>query len=128
MIMPTAARGARYETGFWTVAYVYVTVMALGTVPSPLYGLYRQRDGFSTFTITLVFAAYSVGTAVSLFLAGHISDWYGRKTVLVPGLALSGLSAVVFLSWRALPGLYVGRILSGLSVGMVAAASTAYMT
>jgi MFS family permease len=128
MTTSIATRGVRYEMGFWIAAYVYVTVMALGTVPSPLYGLYQHRDGFSTFTITLIFAAYSVGTAVSLFLAGHISDWYGRKTILLPGVALSALSAIVFLVWRALPGLYVARILSGLSVGMVAAASTAYMT
>jgi MFS family permease len=128
MTMSTVTRGARYETGFWIAAYAYVTVMALGTVPSPLYGLYQQRDGFSDFTITLIFAAYSVGTAVSLFLAGHISDWYGRKTILIPGVALSALSAIVFLIWRSLPGLYTGRVLSGLSVGMVAAASTAYMT
>jgi MFS family permease len=128
MTASTAKRGARYELGFWITAYVYVTVMALGTVPSPLYGLYQRRDGFSTFTITLIFAVYSIGTAVSLFLAGHISDWYGRKTILYPGVVLSAISAIVLLVWRALPGLYVGRILSGLSVGMVAAASTAYMT
>jgi len=110
------------------VLFAYLVVMALGTVPSPLYGLYRERDGFSTFTITLIFGAYSLGTAVSLFLAGHVSDWYGRKVTLVPGIALSVLSAIVFLVWRSLPGLYVGRLLSGLSVGVVSAAATAYET
>jgi hypothetical protein len=119
---------ARAEMGFWVALFAYVVVMGLGTVPSPLYGLYRERDGFSTFTITLIFGAYSVGTAVSLFLAGHVSDWYGRKVTLVPGIALSVLSAIVFLVWRSLPGLYVGCLLSGLSVGVVSAAATAYET
>jgi len=118
----------RYELGFWVVLFALLAVMALGTVPSPLYGLYQRRDGFSAFTITLIFAAYSAGTAVSLFVAGSVSDWYGRKTVLIPGVLLSAVSAVVFLVWRDLPGLYVGRILSGLSVGAVAAAATAYET
>ncbi|HEX4865663.1 MAG TPA: MFS transporter [Acidimicrobiales bacterium] len=121
-------RRTRYEVGFWIVLFAYLTVMGLGTVPSPLYGVYRQRDGFSIFTITLIFAAYSAGTVLSLFLAGSLSDWYGRKKVLIPGVLLGALSAVVFLVWRDLPGLYLGRVLSGLSVGLVSAAATAHAT
>ena len=58
--------------------------MAFSTVPSPLYSLYQQRDGFSTFTVTIVFAVYAVGVIISLLLAGHVSDWVGRKKVLDP--------------------------------------------
>lgn len=118
---------ARVEAGFWVVSFAYLVVMALGTVPSPLYGLYQRRDGFSTFTITLIFAAFSLGSLVSLFLAGHASDFYGRKKVLLPGLLLAASSAFVFLFWRSLPGLYVGRFLNGVAVGMVSATSTAYL-
>jgi MFS family permease len=124
-------RGAspvRFEAGFWSVAVAYLVVMAVGTVPSPLYGLYQHRDHFSTFTITLIFASYSLGTTTSLFLAGHISDWFGRKRLLIPGLLLSVASTVTFLAWRTLPGLYVGRILCGLAVGAVSATATAYLT
>jgi predicted MFS family arabinose efflux permease len=123
-----AERRTAHELGFWAVLFAYLAVMALGTVPSPLYGLYERRDGFSAFTITLIFAAYSAGTVVSLFLAGSVSDWYGRKTVLIPGVVLAAASAGVFLVWRDLPGLYVGRVLTGFSVGIVSAAATAYET
>jgi hypothetical protein len=117
----------RFEAGFWSVGFSFLAVMALGTVPSPLYGLYQHRDGFSTFTITLIFAAYSLGSTSSLFLAGHASDLFGRKLVLLPGLAISVASAAIFLWWRSLPGLYLGRFLTGLSVGLVSATATAYM-
>jgi hypothetical protein len=43
--------------------------MAFATVPAPLYVVYQARDGFPTFTTTVVFAAYGVGVVVSLFLA-----------------------------------------------------------
>jgi MFS family permease len=122
---PSATK--RYEAGFWFVAISYLLVMAVGTLPSPLYGLYQHRDGFSTFTITLIFAANSAGSAVSLFLVGHLSDWHGRKRVLLPGLALSASSALVFVLWRSLPGLYVGRVLTGLSIGAVSGTATAYL-
>jgi MFS family permease len=117
----------RFELGFWVIAFTYVVVMAVTTAPSPLYGLYQQRDGFSTFTITLIFASYSLGSTSSLFLLGHLSDWFGRKRVLLPGIVVSAAGAVVFLLWRDLPGLYVGRVLGGLSVGMVSATATAYL-
>jgi len=120
------ARG-RFELGFWVIAFAYVAVMAVNTVPSPLYGLYQQRDRFSTFTITLIFASYALGSTSSLFLLGHVSDWFGRKRVLLPGIVVSAAGALVFLLWRDLPGLYVGRVLGGLSVGMVSATATAYL-
>jgi MFS family permease len=117
----------RSELGFWVIAFTYVAVMAVTTAPSPLYGLYQQRDRFSTFTITLIFSSYSLGSTSSLFLLGHLSDWFGRKRVLLPGIVVSAAGALVFLLWRDLPGLYVGRVLGGLSVGMVSATATAYL-
>jgi MFS family permease len=64
---------------------------------------------------------------VALFFAGHVSDWLGRRRALVPAVLTSVASAVVFLLWRDLPGLVVGRVLSGLSVGVVTATATAYL-
>ncbi len=118
---------SRVEAGFWSVAFAYLVVMAMGTVPSPLYGLYQARDGFSTFTITLIFASFSLGSTISLFFAGHISDWFGRKRILLPGIALSAAGAGVFLLWRSVAGLLVARFVGGLAVGMVAATATAYL-
>jgi hypothetical protein len=48
--------GSRRHRAFWVVAFAFLVVMALGTVPSPLYGLYRARDHFSLFMITVAFA------------------------------------------------------------------------
>jgi MFS family permease len=117
----------RLEAGFWSVAFAYLVVMAMGTVPSPLYGLYQARDHFSTFTITLIFAAFSLGSTLSLFLAGHISDWHGRKRILLPGIAVSAAGGAVFLLWRSVAGLLVARFVGGLAVGMVAATASAYL-
>ena len=125
---PRTRPSARHHgRGFWAVAAAFLAVMALGTVPSPLYPLYQQHDGFSTFTITLIYAAYAAGVVVTLFTAGHISDWHGRRRLLAPAVALSVLSAIVFLVWPALPGLFVARVLGGLSVGVVTATATVWL-
>jgi hypothetical protein len=54
--------------GFWVVAVAFLTVMALETVPSPLYALYRARDHFSLFIVTVAFAVYAIGVIVALLL------------------------------------------------------------
>jgi MFS family permease len=117
----------RHDFAFWSVAFAFLVVMAFSTVPSPLYGLYQQRDGFSAFVITLIYAAYAVGVVSSLILAGHVSDWHGRRRVLLPAIAITLVSAVVFLLWRDLPGLIVARIINGFSVGVVASTASAYL-
>ncbi|MEA2443481.1 MAG: hypothetical protein QOJ12_773 [Thermoleophilales bacterium] len=123
----TQAPPRRHGAGLWAVAFAFLTVLAFSSAPTPLYAIYQARDGFSTFMITVIFAAYAVGVVVALFFAGHVSDWLGRRRALVPAILLSLASAIVFLLWRDLPGLLVGRVLNGLSVGIVTATATAYL-
>jgi MFS family permease len=117
----------RYSLGFWAVAFAFTALMAFTTAPTPLWSLFARRDGFSSLTITLVFAVYAVAVAVSLVLAGHLSDVYGRRRLLVPALALNVVAALVFVTWPALPGLLVARILSGLGVGAATATATVWL-
>ncbi|MGO9751794.1 MAG: MFS transporter [Solirubrobacteraceae bacterium] len=114
--------------GFWAVAFAFATVMAFTTAPTPLWSLYAQRDHFSSLTVTIVFAAYALAVALSLFLAGHLSDWHGRRRVLMPTLTLEILAGVVFVVWPSLPGLLLARVLSGLGVGAVTATATAWLS
>jgi MFS family permease len=116
-----------HDRGFWAIAFALMVVMAYSAFPTPLYGLYAARDGFGALTITAVFAAYAVGVTISLFLVGHLSDVFGRKRVLLPGLALAALTAVSFVLWRDLPGLLAARLVNGLAVGAVTATATAWI-
>ena len=125
---PAAARPrASHGAGFWAVAYAFLVVMAYSAVPTPLYVIYQQQDGFSAFMITVIFGAYALGVAVSLFVVGHVSDWHGRRRVLIPALLLSIASAFVFLFWHGLAALLVGRVVSGFAVGAMTATATAWI-
>jgi len=114
--------------GFWVVATAFLVAMAFSTVPTPLYVLYQQRDHFSSFVVTILFAAYAVGVVFSLFLAGHVSDWVGRRKVLVPALLLEAAAAVLFLVATTVPELFIARLLTGVGVGMITATATAYLS
>jgi MFS family permease len=115
----------RHRRGFWVVAFAFLVVMALGTVPSPLYGLYRARDHFSLFMVTVAFAVYAVGVIVALVLAGHLSDLYGRRRLLLPAVGISIVSAIVFVASKSLASLLVARLINGISIGIVASTATA---
>lgn len=117
----------RHGVGFWLVALAFLTGMAFSTAPTPLYPLYQQRDGFSVFTVTVVFAVYAVGVVVSLLAAGHLSDRIGRKRVLLPALGVEAFAAVVFLVQPSLPVLLVARLVTGLGVGLITSTATAYL-
>ncbi|ARP74039.1 MFS transporter [Streptomyces pluripotens] len=95
------------------------------TLPTPLYGLYRQQLGFSELIVTVVFAVYAVGVITALLVAGGFSDVLGRRPVLLAALALAALSAVCFLTEDGLPLLYTGRVLSGFSAGLLSGTGTA---
>lgn len=96
-----------------------------GTLPTPLYGLYQEDLGWSTLVVTVVYAAYAGGTTLALVIFGRASDELGRRVVLLGGIAIGAVSAAVFSAFEDLPAVLVARVLSGVSVGILAAASIA---
>jgi MFS family permease len=122
------AGSRKHGAGFWLVAYTFAVTIAFSSAPAPLYVIYQAKDGFGPLTITLVFAAYAAGVVASLFLAGHVSDWAGRRRVLVPAVLVNVLAGVIFLSWTSVPALLVARFVSGISIGMLTATATAHLT
>src|SRR5579875_1217411 len=116
------------ERGFWLVAYV-LAVTQLGTsLPAPLYAIYQRQWHFSAGAVTLVFAVYAVAVLVTLLLAGRASDQVGRKPVMAAALGFSAVSTVVFILANGVSWLYLARVLSGLSAGLIIGASTAALT
>lgn len=124
----TVTTSSRHNAAFWIVGYTFAVTMAFSAVPAPLYVLYQARDHFSTFMITVIFAAYAAGVVASLFLAGHLSDWVGRRRMLLIALVINVASGVLFLVWPATTGLIVARVISGVSIGMLTATATAYLS
>jgi hypothetical protein len=125
---PTTRFQLRHGAGFWIIAAAFFTVMAFSTLPTPLYALYQQRDGFATFLITVIFAAYGIGVMASLYFAGHISDWLGRRRIILIAVVVEIVAAVVFLAWPEVPGLIVARFVNGIGVGMLTATATAHLS
>ena len=117
----------RRRLGVVAVVFAFVVVLGFTTVPTPLWSLYASRDGLSPLLVTVVFAAYALGVVASLFLAGHVSDWLGRRPVFMAALALNLVACAIFLTQTQLAGLIAARFLSGLGIGVATATATAWL-
>jgi MFS_1 like family len=117
----------RHRSGFWAVAFAFLIVMAFATLPSPLYGLYRERDGLSAFMITVVYAIWAAGTIAALIAVPFIVERIGRRGVMLAAVATMMAAAGELAAWKALPGLLLGRLLTGVSVGLAAGTAITYL-
>lgn len=114
-------------TGFVLATLAFLVAMAGTTLPTPLYPLFEQRYAFGPLLVTVIFAIYAFGVIGGLVLFGNLSDRIGRKPILLLGLALSAVSATLFLLADSLVPVYAGRIVSGLSAGIFTGTATAYL-
>jgi len=117
----------RRGSGFWAVAFAFLVVMAFATLPSPLYGLYRSRDHLSTLTVTVVYAVWAGGTIAALLLERLVVARIGRRGAMLGAVLTMMLAAALLAAWKSLPGLLVGRVLTGVSVGLAAGTATTYL-
>ena len=112
---------------FWAVAFAFLVVMMFATLPSPLYGLYRTRDHLSAFMITVVFAIFAVGTISTLLRERSIVARFGRRGAMLGGVATMMAAAGLLAAWKALPGLLIGRLLTGVAIGLAAGVAIPYL-
>jgi MFS family permease len=128
---PHAGHGrpaAPRHVAFWLLAFVFAATMLGTTLPTPLYVIYQAQWHFSAAIVTAVFAVYAAGVLAALLLAGQSSDQAGRKPVLAAALGASALSTVVFILATNVEVLMAGRIVSGLSAGLMTGTATAALT
>ena len=121
------ARSRRHRSGFWAAAFAFLVVMAVATLPSPLYGLYRTRDHLSALTITVVFAIFAVSTIALLQRDSSIAARIGRRGTMLAAVVTMMVAMGVLAAWKDLPGLLIGRLITGVSVGLAAGTAITYL-
>jgi MFS family permease len=95
---------------------------------TPLLVLYRVEQGFSATEVYLLLACYVAGIVPTVLMAGDLSDRVGRRRAFgsAPLVAMAG-SAVLAVGAASVPVLAVGRVLSGIGVGLAMAVGTTWL-
>jgi hypothetical protein len=122
-----AAGSRRHRSGFWAATFAFLVVMAVATLPSPLYGLYRIRDHLSALTITVVFAIFAASTIAVLLRDSAIAARIGRRGTMLASVATMMVAMGVLAVWKDLAGLLIGRVITGVSVGLAAGTAITYL-
>src|SRR5262244_2631132 len=76
---------------FGLVVAAQVLLFAGSNLPTPLFPLYEQQYGFGSGVVTLLFGVY-VGVLIpAMLLLGWVADRFGRRPLLVAGIAVTSL-------------------------------------
>ena len=110
-------RTAPPRAAFWLVAGVLCLLFVAAGAPTPLYGIYRAQLRFSATTLTAVFAIYALVLLLTLLVFGSVSDYLGRRRVILAALTVSAGACAVFLVAHSTGLLFAARAVQGLGVG-----------
>jgi hypothetical protein len=102
-------------------SYSFAGAMLIGASSSavtPLYRLYQQSMHLTPFWITVVFASYVVSLLAALLTVGGLSDYVGRRPVILASLLMNAGAMLIFAEAGSLWQLIAARMVQGLSVGI----------
>jgi MFS family permease len=115
------------NTAFHLQASIIVSFLAGSSAPTPLYAVYQAAWGFSPITITVVFGVYALAVLAALLVLGSVSDYVGRRPVLLVAALLQAVTMAVFATAHGVGALIGARVLQGLATGAAVGAVGAGM-
>jgi hypothetical protein len=92
-------------------------VAASSSAVTPLYHLYQESMHLTPFWITIVFAVYVASLLAGLLTVGGLSDYVGRRPVILAALLLNAVAMILFSEARDVGQLILARAVQGLCVG-----------
>ena len=128
-VISTQRRARRFAlppaAAFVGTAIAYAGLYLAAGAPSPLFVQYQQQWGFPAGLLTIAFAAYALGLVAAILVAGSLSDFIGRRPVLVGALAVELASMLLFLFAPNIAWVIAARVVQGLATGAATSAFSA---
>ena len=126
----SASSNAPGRSGVVLITLILVAAVAnlnlsVANVALPSIG---QAFDSSQVTLNLIAVGYSLGLAASVLYLGALGDRYGRKMMLILGVALSVPACLLAAFAPTDTVLFVARLLGGLSAGMAYPTTLALIT
>lgn len=94
-----------------------ILVAASSSAPTPLYRLYQQSMHLTPLLVTVVFSVYAVSLLAALLTVGGLSDYVGRRPVILGALLLNVVAMVLFATAGDVTQLILARAVQGICVG-----------
>lgn len=116
------------EKRIFTVLFIAVFATMLGTgIIEPFMGIYAESLGANGFLIGLIFGSFTLSRAIFTPFIGRLSDYKGRKNLLLIGLAGYTILSFFYAAATTTTTLTIIRFFHGLASAMVLPISMAYI-
>lgn len=110
---------------FAGTATAFVSLYLAAGAPTTLLTYYQRQWNFATPLLTLAFAVYAGGFLLALLTAGSLSDYVGRRPVLLGALSVQLVSMIMFLTATDIGAVIAARVVQGLATGAATSAFSA---
>ncbi|HEU4568929.1 MAG TPA: MFS transporter, partial [Marmoricola sp.] len=109
----------RRRFGFWLAAAAIIVFSAAVAAPSPVYPLYQAEWHLAPAVMTGIFGIYVAGLLVGLLTAGSLSDFVGRRPVILPAVVICLAALLVLGTADGVAAVWVARVLQGVAMSLV---------
>src|SRR5271163_821455 len=101
-VLPSASQARGLSPSAMTVFSFAAAMLiaASSSASTPLYRLYQESMHLTPFWITVVFAIYVASLLAALLTVGSLSDYVGRRPVILAALLLNAVAMLLFAEAR----------------------------
>lgn len=125
-----AAAGSTAARSAWPAVSLAVFASAWGGNEfTPLLVMYRQNGGLSAVVVDSLLFMYVLGIIPALLIGGPLSDRVGRRPLMLPAPLLAAVASVLLaVGADSVVLLSIGRVLSGIALGLSMAVGGSWIT
>lgn len=112
---------------FLGAVFTLVVCFTASSAPIPLMSVYRDTLSLSNADVANSIVAYFVGCILTLVFFARLSNYFGRKPVVMTTLLLAMAASFTFVIMDSVWAFNLGRFLQGLSCGFASSAAMSWV-
>ncbi|MGN5377926.1 MFS transporter [Streptomyces lasalocidi] len=104
---------------------MFAALYVAAGAPTPLLVVFEQQWHFPAWVLTVAFSSYALGLLAALLFAGSLSDYTGRRPVLVGSLLVEFAAMFMFVFAPDISWVIAARTIQGIATGAATSAFSA---
>lgn len=112
---------------FFVAAFCLITCFVTAATAIPMMAYWVNELQLSSSEVAMSVVSYFAGCVLTLILFARLSNFLGRKPVVIAALAFGAIACYLFSVGQSPSDLYIGRFLQGLSCGLATSACMSWV-
>lgn len=104
-----------------------IAAFAAAAIAIPMMAVWRTDLGLSESETAMTVVSYFAGCVLTLFFFARLSNFFGRKPIVLASLFLGIASSLIYAEAQGAQAIYIGRFLQGFSCGFASSAAMSWV-